>query len=83
VKRPPHLTVVPTEPVAENPVTASRARIKAMPKPGDMIQCPRCGGREVIETRIGILRRPNGSSYGGTRAMICAACHRNGERVVV
>jgi hypothetical protein len=54
-----------------------------MSHPGDVIQCPRCGGRETIETRIGAMRRPNGSSYGGTKALICAACHRNGERVVV
>lgn len=83
MKRPSHLSVVPVEPEVGNPTAASRARIKAMSHPGDVIQCPRCGGRETIETRIGAMRRPNGSSYGGTKALICAACHRNGERVVV
>lgn len=78
-----HLAVVPEVPEVGNPTTASRSRIKAMSHPGDVIQCPRCGGRETIETLIGAMRRPNGSSYGGTRAMICAACHRNGDRVVV
>jgi hypothetical protein len=54
-----------------------------MSHPGDVIQCPRCGGRETIETRIGVMRRPNGTTHGGTKALICAACHRNGERIVV
>lgn len=83
VSSPPRLHVVPTTPEPETPVTASRRRIKAMPHPGDVIQCPRCGGRETIETRIGAMRRPNGTSHGGTKVTICAGCHRNGERVVV
>jgi len=74
---------VPSSPPPDTPVEASRARVKAMPKHGDMIQCPRCGGRETIETRIGMMRRPSGTTYGGTRATICASCHRHGERVVV
>jgi hypothetical protein len=53
-----------------------------MAKPAHMIQCPRCGGREVIETKTGMLRR-DGRAFGGTKTLICAGCHRNGERVVV
>lgn len=57
-------------------------RIKAMPKPASMIQCHRCGGREVIETKIGVFFK-NGRPSGGSKTLICAACHRAGERVVL
>ena len=48
----------------------------------ELVQCHRCGGREVIQTRIG-MHFVNGKATGGTKAIICAMCNRNGERVVV
>ena len=47
-----------------------------------MLCCPKCEGREVIETKTGVLRK-NGKPYGGTKQLICAACQRKGERVVI
>jgi hypothetical protein len=51
-------------------------------KPPAMIQCHRCGGREVIEAKVGMVMK-NGRASGGTKSILCATCHRNGERVVL
>lgn len=59
-----------------------RKRVRAMPKPAAMIQCHRCGGREVIETKVGVMRK-NGKPSGGTKQLLCAGCFMKGERVVV
>lgn len=51
-------------------------------KPSWMVQCPRCAGREVIETKIGVVIK-NGKPSGGTKQLICAACALRGERVAI
>lgn len=56
-----------------------RERQKPLPR---MIQCHRCGGREVFETRIGMLYK-NGKPTGGTKQLLCAGCFMRGERVVL
>lgn len=53
-----------------------------MPTPADMLQCNRCGGREMIETRTGVLFK-DGKASGGTKQMVCVACLLKGDRVVV
>lgn len=71
--------VVPgTPPPDPDPV---RKRLRAS-KPASLLQCHRCGGREVIETRIGMTFRA-GKASGGTRVRLCANCYMNGERVVL
>jgi len=47
-----------------------------------MIQCHRCGGREVIEAKVGMVLK-NGRPQGGTKTILCATCHRQGDRVVL
>ena len=79
---PPRLHVVETTPEPETLATAVRRRIKAMPKPADMVQCRRCGGREFIQSRTGIMNR-NGKPTGGTPSLICVLCLSQGERVAV
>ena len=76
---PSRLKLVPEapEPAAEK----VRRRVRAMPKPASMIQC-RCGGREVIETKTGVLFQ-DGKAKGGTRQIICLLCAMRGERVVL
>ncbi|AMG36255.1 hypothetical protein [Achromobacter xylosoxidans] len=77
------LHLVPDAPKpAETEKDRIRKRIKALPKPQDMIQCPRCGGREVIETRIGVFETAR-TWKGGTKALLCALCFMRGERVVL
>lgn len=66
----------------DTPAEKVRKRVRAMPKPPTMVQCHRCGGREVIETRIGVLMK-NGKPTGGTKTMICVACLLRGERVTL
>lgn len=66
---------------AETP--ANKAYRKAAKvAPGALLECHRCGGHEVIETKIG-MRIRDGKPYGGTKTYLCAACHRKGERVVL
>ncbi|XEG73996.1 hypothetical protein QA447_07135 [Pseudomonas sp. abacavir_1] len=61
---------------------AVRERLKSRPKPASMIQCHRCGCREVIETKIGVMMK-NGKPSGGTKQLLCSNCFMRGERVVV
>jgi hypothetical protein len=69
-------------PPAQEPATeAVRRRVKAHKPPPAMLEC-RCGGRELLEVKVGVLWR-NGRAYGGTKQLICAACLAKGERVVV
>lgn len=71
------LHVVPPAPAPED----RRKRLRAT-KPAELLQCRRCGGREVLETRVGVLY-VGGKTKGGTKALVCAECHRKGERVVL
>lgn len=40
--KPRHLTVIPKTPAPDTPRERGRARIKAMPKPAEIAQCPLC-----------------------------------------
>ena len=79
--RPMKLTVIQGTPAPDTPVERVRKRLRAH-KPPEMLQCLRCAGREVIETRTGMVIK-NGRPQGGVRVFLCATCHRNGERVVI
>lgn len=67
-----------------HPDPAKEARSKRLraEKPAYVVQCHRCGCREVIETKTGVMLK-NGRPTGGTKQLICAGCHRKGERVVL
>lgn len=72
------LHLVPPTPIPEKPKT----RTARASKPADMIQCPRCHGREVVETILGAMLVA-GKLKGGTRTLICVGCLLKGERVVL
>lgn len=77
------LHLVPDAPKpAETEKDRIRKRIKALPKPQDMVQCGRCGGREVFETRVGVFETAK-SWKGGTKVLLCALCFMRGERIVL
>jgi hypothetical protein len=61
------------------PVKPARAND---PKPAALLQCRRCGGRETIESKTGVMV-VNGKARGGTKSILCAGCHRKGERIVL
>ena len=75
----PKLSVVP--PSAPSPGERIRLRRKTDPRPAALLQC-RCGSREMIETKTGVLMS-NGKPSGGTKQMLCAVCLTKGQRVVV
>jgi hypothetical protein len=73
------LHLIPSIPAPDEPVNN---RAKKASKPADMLQCPRCGGREVMETIIGAMIQAR-KLKGGTRAIVCVGCLMKGERVVL
>ncbi|MGA0608840.1 hypothetical protein [Caldimonas sp. KR1-144] len=77
---PTRLKLVP--PTEEPAATKVRRRVAAQPKPASMIQCRRCGGREVIEVKSGVLFQA-GKTKGGTRQLACYLCMMRGERVIL
>lgn len=66
--------------VVTNP--GPRKRVRPTPKPPLMAECHRCGGRELIATKIGVLI-VEGKPRGGTPQLLCASCLMQGERVVI
>lgn len=78
----PTFHVIHGTPAPDTPKEQARKRVRAMPKTPSMIQCHRCGGREVIETKIGMMYK-NGKPQGGTKQILCASCFMGGERVVL
>lgn len=78
----PKLHIIEGTPAPDTPLEQARKRVRAMPKPAHMIQCYRCGSREVIETKIGMFYK-NGKATGGTKQVLCASCFMKGERVVL
>lgn len=77
---PARLKLVPDspEPAAEK----VRRRVRAQAKPATMISCNRCGGREVIEVKSGVLFQA-GKTKGGTKQLACYLCMMRGERVIL
>lgn len=78
----PKLHLIQGSLAPDTPAEQVRKRVRAMPKPATMVQCHRCGGREVIEAKIGVLMK-NGKPAGGTKALLCVCCLMRGERVVL
>lgn len=76
------LHVIAGTPAPDTQTERVRKRVRAMPKPAAMIQCHRCGGREVVEARVGMTIK-KGRAKGGTKVLLCSACLSHGERVVL
>lgn len=69
-------TVITGTSAPDTPAEQVRKRVRAMPKPPEMPQCVRCGGREYIESKIG-------AGKGATKQRLCLLCMLRGERVVM
>jgi len=76
----PRLTVI--DGVKDTPRQNAEKLKRARPDAAHMLSCHRCGSREVIETKIGMLYK-NGKAQGGTKQILCASCFMRGERVVL
>lgn len=71
------LALVPPAPKPPDKREALRRHASA-----ELLECPRCAGREFIEARTGVqLKR--GKASAGTRTLLCAVCLLRGERVSV
>lgn len=77
----PKLHVIPGTPPPDTAQEQVRKRVRKT-KTGPIVQCHRCGGREVIETKIGVILK-DGKPTGGTKQLLCAGCLMKGERVVL
>ena len=75
------MKIVPKGPPPDTAQSRLAKRLLAVAAP-DVLQCPRCGCREMIETVTGATL-VRGRLKGGARAVVCAGCHLKGERVVV
>lgn len=73
--------VIEGTPAEDTPKERVYKRLRAQKVPG-MLQCPRCAGREIVETRLGAMWRPGGIK-GGVKQYLCATCLLKGERIVV
>jgi len=69
-------TVIEGSKPPDTPAEKVRERVRKAPKPRDMPQCHRCGGREYIETKIG-------AGKTATKQRVCFLCAMKGERVVM
>jgi len=69
-------TVIEGSKPPDTPAEQVRERVRKAPKPRAMPQCHRCGGREYIETKIGIGKT-------ATKQRLCFLCAMKGERVVM
>ncbi len=81
--KPPSLHLVPqAEP---SPKQAVIERVKAMPRPEGLLQCPRCGNRGMITQIIGGAFVKNGRRQGGTEIEkdICSECFKRGIRTTM
>lgn len=76
------LHVITGTPPPDTPKQRVIDRLKKRAKPANMIQCPRCGGREVLVTLLGAMLK-DGKLVGGTKQIVCGHCYMNGERVVL
>lgn len=64
------------------PAAEVKRRMRRHPKPADMLSCHKCSGREVIESRSGVLLK-DGKPTRGTKILLCAACFMRGERIAL
>lgn len=78
----PRLHVVHGTPAPDTPAERVRKRVRRHAKPEHMLTCPRCGGHEVIEAKIGVVKK-DGKTTGGTKSILCAGCLLKGQRVVI
>jgi len=78
----PKFHVITGTPAPDTPKEEVRKRVRAHDKPAFMVQCHRCGGREVIETKTGVMMK-GGRPTGGTKTLLCVGCLLNGERVTL
>ena len=78
----PKFHVIEGTPAPDTPKERAMKRMREMPRPAEMIRCHRCGGAEVIQTKIGMMYK-DGKATGGTRQILCALCFMKGERVVL
>lgn len=69
-------TVIEGSKPPDTPAEQVRERVRKAPKPRAMPQCHRCGGREYVETKIGIGK-------GVTKQRLCFLCAMKGERVIM
>jgi hypothetical protein len=82
VTRRPFLVIEGT-PEPETPASATRRRMKAHETPADLITCPRCTGREFIETITGAMTSRSGKRVGGVKTLVCVPCLMTGRRVAI
>lgn len=78
----PTFHVITGTPAPDSLKEQAMKSVRSMPRPAEMIRCHRCGGAEVIVTKIGMMYK-DGKATGGTKQILCALCFMRGERVLL
>ena len=79
----PKLELITGSKAPDTPIERIRQRLREQKRPKPILQCPRCGCREMIEARTGAYIGARGVLAGGAINILCADCLRRGERVTV
>jgi hypothetical protein len=75
-------TLIPGSKSSDTPKQRVIDRLRAGEKHAEILECPRCDGREVLELRSGAALF-DGKVSGGMKTVVCAACFMKGERIVL
>lgn len=70
------LHVIDGTPAPDTAQERVRRRVRGAPKPAEMPQCHRCGGREYIEAKIG-------AGKAVTKQKLCVCCLLQGQRIIM
>jgi hypothetical protein len=62
-----------------SPADKVLSRVKKQPRPDGMLQCPRCGSRDVINIRNGVIVKAGRQAFRGTQIVKDADADRQGR----
>jgi hypothetical protein len=66
-----------------SPADKVLSRVKKQPRPDGMLQCPRCGSRDVINIRNGVIVKAGRQTFRGTQIVkdACGLCWKKGATI--
>lgn len=75
------ITLIPSP--EASPAEKVLSRIKRLPRPDGMLQCPRCGSRSVLQIRSGVVIKGGKRAFRGTAIVTdgCAQCWKRGDDI--
>ncbi len=78
----PKFEIIQGTPAPDTESVRRGRRIRHAAPAGDVLECPRCAGRELVELVSGV-RLKGGKPTSAASTFVCAACWLRGQRVTV